>query len=1047
MKKIILIIVLLVVMLAAFGLDISYKIPSVLVIQSYHSGFMWSDQINKGFTENLKGKDPKIRITTEYLDTKRFNSPEYFESIEAMLIKKYTDSDIDVLVVVDNNAFNLVKKLRYSLFDDIPIVFCGVNNFQDYMINDMVDITGISENIDVPSNIKLIHQLNPNAKKLLIINDTSETGNKIQEEYNVAIRPYKNSFEVEFIRDVSFSELLSKLKNLSDDYVVLYSLFLIDGDGEHIEYDESIVKVVESTNVPVFITWDFSLGSGAVGGSLTSGYKQGNEAAELAYRILDGESADNIAIRKIVEPEIVLDWNAIQEANIDVSLLGEEVRYINKPQTFIEKNRTLIFKFSLVIFVLTIIIIILIFLTYKKMVLQRKLQSTNNDLNDLKSGLEEEVERRTQELSNERDFANKIFNNEYAIVLVINMNGKVIRVNNYTKQLLNLQGFEEKDTEFWTLIVNNEAKHVMEDYFHTKKTGSIGPTVLMRNQKGSIYSVQGSLNYTEDSSKDAYFIFNGVNVTEKELFYEKLKNQESKFRAVYDYNGISLATISHNGIVTMVNQQFVEQFGFTKEEVENKMKWSEFIHPSSLDLIKSKRNRRFDNRENRNYDSYEIKGTDKKGRVLDIMLSVVLVPSTGDVIASLADITHKNREASQQKKELLLSKAQMNQNIDFIADFCNDLVHPIENISGISSIISRQMIESEYGDMICNINDSALQMFYIIKETLNYIDGNINKNYYTDISIEKETIKSVKAVIDRLGINKINYQIAGNVPDRFRTDKFKYIKILLILITKFYKPQKNDSIIVAINYNENKKVLDLLINWTSQLETKDSDLKAINNQGGELNNLLELNRFKLNLIVCKQLIKSLGGNFEIALNNDKSPYYKFSIAESEELVNEEVAESVRNFTTIKELFNSLLEENDLAQSDVDNSNYPLKVIILNYSGVYHHVVKRMFEVLNYEVITIEYERNIEEVFSRNTFDLALIDSHPKFNNYDDLSRIRKMGNKINQPFIVSLNSFFNYNDNEIDSKKGLIDYQYDDTLSFESLAKVIKLAWKFKNSK
>jgi len=44
------------------------------------------------------------------------------------------------------------------------------------------------------------------------------------------------------------------------------------------------------------------IGKGIVGGMLTSGYEQGNLSAQIATRILQGESASQIPLSGIPEP-------------------------------------------------------------------------------------------------------------------------------------------------------------------------------------------------------------------------------------------------------------------------------------------------------------------------------------------------------------------------------------------------------------------------------------------------------------------------------------------------------------------------------------------------------------------------------------------------------------------------------------------------------------------------------------------------------------------------------------------------------------------------
>lgn len=53
----------------------------VLYVNSYHSGYFWSDGIEKSIRNTLTKSDIPIELKTFYMDSKRNNSEEYKISI------------------------------------------------------------------------------------------------------------------------------------------------------------------------------------------------------------------------------------------------------------------------------------------------------------------------------------------------------------------------------------------------------------------------------------------------------------------------------------------------------------------------------------------------------------------------------------------------------------------------------------------------------------------------------------------------------------------------------------------------------------------------------------------------------------------------------------------------------------------------------------------------------------------------------------------------------------------------------------------------------
>ena len=58
----------------------------ILVLQSYHPGFAWSDRINQGILDTVP-RDIIVQI--EYMDTKRLNTPTHFANLERFWRQKF----------------------------------------------------------------------------------------------------------------------------------------------------------------------------------------------------------------------------------------------------------------------------------------------------------------------------------------------------------------------------------------------------------------------------------------------------------------------------------------------------------------------------------------------------------------------------------------------------------------------------------------------------------------------------------------------------------------------------------------------------------------------------------------------------------------------------------------------------------------------------------------------------------------------------------------------------------------------------------------------
>ena len=97
----------------------------VLVINSYHKGYAWSDDVETGISGVFK-EHPEIEFEFHRMDTKR-NTSEASKKTAATKARDLIESwKPDVVIASDDNASKYLVVPYYNNAD-LPIIFCGVN--------------------------------------------------------------------------------------------------------------------------------------------------------------------------------------------------------------------------------------------------------------------------------------------------------------------------------------------------------------------------------------------------------------------------------------------------------------------------------------------------------------------------------------------------------------------------------------------------------------------------------------------------------------------------------------------------------------------------------------------------------------------------------------------------------------------------------------------------------------------------------------------------------------------------------------------------------
>jgi len=364
----------------------------VLILNSYHRGYRWTDDITEGIESVLRAESEDVSLYIEYMDTKRVSDERYFHQLHEIYKHKFRDLSFDVIISSDDNAFNFLRKHRDEIFPGTPVVFCGVNFFKGSDLEGHDLFTGVNEEADFKAGIEIALRLHPDTKRIVVIDDRTTTGMKIHEKLMEIIADYQDSVNFVLLEDIEMERVQQIVKGLTPDSLVFYTSFYRDKSGKFFEYDESISLIAKRCSVPIYGAWDMHLGYGIVGGMLTSGYFHGEAVAKIALRILQGENVRDIPVIKESPNRYMFDYSQLDRFGISLSELPKGSIVINKPSSFYSEQKRLVWGVIASIAGLTFIIFILSLNIFKRKQAEERLKEAHDKL-------EERVVERTKDLN------------------------------------------------------------------------------------------------------------------------------------------------------------------------------------------------------------------------------------------------------------------------------------------------------------------------------------------------------------------------------------------------------------------------------------------------------------------------------------------------------------------------------------------------------------------------------------------------------------------------------------------------------------------------
>jgi PAS domain S-box-containing protein len=311
---------------------------NVLLINSYHKGLSWTDDITSAITEKLKAGSC-CELYIEYMDAKRYPVKNFEKEFYSLLKKRYKDLKIQAVIVSDNNALVFAKRYRKDLFPDVPVIFCGINNFSDNLIDNSGWFTGVVETTDAAANFEIMKKLNPRMRNCIIIGDNTPTGEAEVAAARKALGILKDGISIIYWINLSTDVLLRSLKGLNNrEDTVLLTVFNRDAEGRYFNYEEIGRLITSNTDAQVYGLWQFYIGEGVVGGNMANARDQGLAAAGMAQRVLIGEHISSIPIQRESPNRIIFDYAALERFNIRKEQLPEGAIIENIPHSIIRDN-------------------------------------------------------------------------------------------------------------------------------------------------------------------------------------------------------------------------------------------------------------------------------------------------------------------------------------------------------------------------------------------------------------------------------------------------------------------------------------------------------------------------------------------------------------------------------------------------------------------------------------------------------------------------------------------------------------------------------------
>ncbi len=605
---------------------------------------------------------------------------------------------------------------------------------------------------------------------------------------------------------------------------------------------------------------------------------------------------------------------------------------------------------------------------------------------------------------------NNFFNMVHDLLLVIDLEGKIISINRATLRKLNYCKEEVIGESLLTLyggVNREEAKQYIKNLIHGQ----------FRNTNIPYFTKEGEEIPVETyASKGLWDGEDVIFITSKDI--SELKKSEEKFSKAFNNTDISISISSFDtGELLEVNNSFLDMMGFEKEEIVG-----ENISDVPLIIDESQRLKlKKEIEKNKSLYNYELKMKTKDNKIRIGLCNIVPIKIMGKecLLSSILDITERNsimEELAKAKEESdVANRAKSN----FLSNMSHEIRTPMNAVIGYSELLLNTKPTSRQRDYISGIKVSSGMLMSIIRDILDWskIDNNKLELENSIFNMEEAIDNVVEQMKFRTIDEKVQIRVERekNIPYPLYGDSFRLQQVLLNLISNSVKFTLEGEIRIKISILERKSdkvVLEYEVSDTG-IGIPEEEIKDIFEPFKQVDNKHK-NQHEgtgLGLAICRQLVDLMGGQIRVESKLGQGTSFFFTTEFKIPSIDEVVVQ----------------KKKDIADSDISyifDHLRGLKVLLVDDNEINQDVLKSIIEEVGMLGTVTSSGRQAIEKVKTEEFDIVLMDiMMPGMDGYEATAEIRKMKSSKELPVIAVTASASS------DERRRCIDSNIDDYIT------------------
>ena len=240
--------------------------------------------------ELIRSSREPIRFVEVSVQAARASDEAPDVSIAQRIRFAFGSQRLDLVMTIGGPAATFAQQFRQELFPATPMLIAGVDRrfVENGTFTD--NETTVATQHDPALMIDEILRLLPETRTVMVVVGASQVEQFWLQAMKREFRRFGGRLQFIWTNDLSFAEIVERGRTMPAQSAIFFAILSLDGKGE--PQVDALTSLRAVANVPMFAL--YGMGSGIVGGPLLSTDDLSRTTAQVALRVLAGESPGSI---------------------------------------------------------------------------------------------------------------------------------------------------------------------------------------------------------------------------------------------------------------------------------------------------------------------------------------------------------------------------------------------------------------------------------------------------------------------------------------------------------------------------------------------------------------------------------------------------------------------------------------------------------------------------------------------------------------------------------------------------------------------------------